>query len=129
MDVPQALSPQPQMGRRFPNQPLVTPHQDGWVQCQFHMDLWNLEDAPLRQLMEDLQQEVGHRELNAPHRGPTLGCWRTLAGDRDTSVDDEEVTFLEGRGWEPRGQPPQPAGPPQPEKDVGHLNSTLATGL
>ena len=75
--------------------------------------------------MEDVQWEVAHRELNVPPRGPPLGCWRTLEGD----VDDKEVTFLGGRGWEPRGQPPQPAGPPQPEEDVRHLVSTLAARL
>ena len=58
-----------------------------------------------------------------------MGHWRTVVGDGDSDVDDEEVTFLGGRGWELRGQPPQPAGPPQPEEDVGHLISTLATRL
>ena len=84
------------------------------------MDIGDLEDA---------QWEVAHRELNVPTRGLPLGCWRTLAGDSDTDVDDKEVTFLGGRGWEPRGQPPQPTGPPQSEEDVGCLITTLVAGL
>ena len=96
---------------------------------QFHMDLGNLEDTQLRQLMEDLQWEVAHRELNVPPRGPPLGCWRTLS-----------------RRWGPQcgwwgGHLPRREGmgtqrtatltcwPPQPEEDVGHLISTLAARL
>ena len=70
------------------------------------MDLGDVRDAQLRQLMQDLQQEVAHRELNAPSRGQTAGCWRIPAGDGYPNVNDEEVTFFGGRGWEPRGQPP-----------------------
>ena len=71
----------------------------------------DLGDAQLRQLMEYLQWEVAQRELNVPPKGPSLGCWRTLAGDRDLDEDDKEVTFPGGRGWEPIGLPPWPAGP------------------
>ena len=65
----------------------------------------DLGDAQLRQLMEDLQQEVAHRELHAPPRGPLPGHWRTPAGNGDTNMDGEEVTFLVRRGWETRGHP------------------------
>ena len=65
------------------------------------MDLGDLGDAELRQLMADLQQEVAHRQLNVPPRGPPLGHWRTLAGDGDPNVNDEEVTFLGGRDGDP----------------------------
>ena len=41
------------------------PHSEGRALHQFHMDLGDLGDAQLRQLMEDLQQEVAQRELNA----------------------------------------------------------------
>ena len=34
-------------------------------------------------------------------------------GNRDPNVDDQEVTFLRGVGWEPRGQPLQPPAPTQ----------------
>ena len=89
----------------------------------------DLGDAQLRQLMEDLQQEVAHRELNMPSRGPTMGGWRIPAREGDPNVDDEEVIFLGGRGWELRGQPPQPTCPPQMEEDIGCLINTLATRM
>ena len=108
-----------------PQSPPSNPYPDGRAQCQFHMDLG---DAQLR-LMEDLQQEVMHGELNVSPKGPTPGHWRIPAKDRDPCMDDEEVTFPGGRGWEPRGQPPQPTSPPQPEEDVGCRISTIATGL
>ena len=47
----------------FPQSPPSNPHLDGRAQHQFHMDLG---DAQLKQLMEDLQCEVAHRELNLP---------------------------------------------------------------
>ena len=75
---------------------------------QFHMDLG---DVQLRQLMEDLHQEVVHRKLNVSPRDPPSGLWETAAGDGDPTVDDKEVTFPRRRGWEPREQPPQPTGP------------------
>ena len=102
------------------------PHPDGRTQCQFHM---NLGDAQLRQLMEDIQQEVAQRELNAPPGTHLQAAGGTPAGDRDPDVDDEEVTFPRGRGWEPQGQPHLPTDPPQPDNDVGCLINTLATGL
>ena len=37
-------------------------------------------------------------------QGPSIGPLGTPAGDGDPNVADEEVTFLRGRGWEPRGQ-------------------------
>ena len=64
-------------------------------------------DAQLRKLMEALHQEVALRELNAPLRDPTSGCWGTPAGHReDPSLDDQEVTFPRERGWKPRGHQP-----------------------
>ena len=62
------------------------------------MDLGDLGDAQLWQLMEDLQQEVVHRELNMSPRGPPLGHWRIPAGGKDPDVEDEEVTFPGGMG-------------------------------
>ena len=38
-----------------PQSPPSNPHLDGRAPHQYHMDLWALEDAQLRQLMEDLQ--------------------------------------------------------------------------
>ena len=65
----------------------------------------DLGDAQLSQLMEDLCQEVALRELNVPPRDPVSGHWGTPAGNRDPNVDDQEVTFPRGKGWEHRGQP------------------------
>ena len=92
------------------------------------MALRDLGDAQLWQLMEDLQQEVAHRELSAYPRGHPLGHWRTPAGGGVPNVENE-VTFLGGREWGPSRQQPWPAGPPQIEEDVGCLISTLTTGL
>ena len=61
--------------------------------------------------MEDLCQDIALRELNVPPRDPLFGQWETQAGNRDPDVDDQEATFPRGRGWEPRGQPPQPTVP------------------
>ena len=74
------------------------PHLDGRTTYQFYIDLGDLRDAQLRQLMEDLCQEVVHRELNVPPRISPPSCWRTPAGDRDPDVDDEEGSFPRGRG-------------------------------
>ena len=70
---------------------------------QFQMDLG---DAQLRQLMEDLCQEVALRELNVPPQGPTIRLMEDPSKKWGPNVDYQELTFLRGRGWEPRGQPP-----------------------
>ena len=82
------------------------------------MDLGDLGDAQLWQLMEDLQQEVAHRGLNASPMGQPLGHWRTPAGCGNPDVEDEEVTFQGGRGWRPSVLLPWPAGPPHTEENV-----------
>ena len=56
------------------------PQPDGRTLCQFQMDLG---DSQLRQLMEDLCQEVALRELNVPPRYPSSGHYGTPAGDGD----------------------------------------------
>ena len=35
-------------------------------------------------------------------------------GNGDPDVDDQEITFPRGGGWEPRGQPLPPPAPTQP---------------
>ena len=45
----------------IPQPSTSNPHPDGRTSHQFHMDLGDLGDAQLRQLMEDLCQEVAHR--------------------------------------------------------------------
>ena len=91
------------------------------------MALRDLGDAQLWQLMEDLWQEVAHRELSVSPRSPPLGCWRTPMGNRDPNVEDEEVTFLGGRGWGPSGQLPWPTGPLK-ERTLGMLSVPLPLG-
>ena len=111
-----------------PQQPPSNPHPDGRTQCQFQMDLG---DAQLRQLIEDLCQEVTLRELNVPPRDPPLGHWGTPTGNRDPNVDDQEVTFLRGRGWEPRGQPLHPTAPPTKQRcrmSHKYLSHWIVTG-
>ena len=54
------------------------PQPDGRTLYQFHMDLG---DSQIRQLIEDLHEEVAHMEWNLPHRDPPLGHWGTPAGD------------------------------------------------
>ena len=53
----------PTPDREIPQPSSSNPYLEGRTLCQFHMDLG---DAQLRQLMEDLCQEVAHRELNVP---------------------------------------------------------------
>ena len=97
--------------------------------------------------MEDLCQEVALQELNTPPRDPSPTPWGNPVGNSDPNVDDQEVIFPRGRvgtprtttstscppqsdgGEEPRGQPPCPPAPAQPNHDVGCLIKTLATGL
>ena len=91
--APSLLTPE---GEEVSWSPPSDPHPDGRAPHQFHMDLRDLGDAQLWQLMEDLWQEVVHRELNVSPRGPPLGSWRTPTGGRDPNVEDEEVTFPGG---------------------------------
>ena len=104
------------------------PHPEERPLPPFQMALRDLGDAQLRQLMEDLQQKAGHRELIASLIGPPLDCWRTPASDVDANLEDEEGTFPGGGDgdlvschcslWAPHT-----------EEDVGHLLSTLAAKL
>ena len=61
--------------QEVPQPPPSNPHPDGRTPHQFQVDLGDLGDAQLRQLMEDLCQEVALRELNVPPRDPPLGRW------------------------------------------------------
>ena len=46
---------------------------------------------------------------------PPLTPWGNPVGNGAPNPDDQEVTFLRGRGWIPPGQPSQPPAPPQPD--------------
>ena len=59
------------------------PHPDGRAPHQFHMDLGDHGDAQLRKLMENLQQEVAHRELNVP---PGDQLWATGEFQQETGI-------------------------------------------
>ena len=92
----------------------------------------------------------GGCSLRAEHipRDPLTTPWGYPVGNGDPNVDDWEVTFPRGGGWEPAGQPLQPPLPAQlgggweprgqlphspaltqPNENVGHLINTLAMGL
>ena len=66
-------------------------------QQQFHLVLRDLDDAQIRQVVEELQQETARREGTAPPLGPPLGWWHGPAGGVDSDLDDGEVT-LQGGG-------------------------------
>ena len=57
------------------------PHPDRRTPHQFQMDLGDLGGAQLRQLLDDLCQEVALRELNVPPQEPTV----RLLGDSSRS--------------------------------------------
>ena len=78
-------------------------HLGGSTPHQMQVNLGDLADDELWQLMEDLCQEVTLRELNTPQRltTDTLG---NPVRNSDPDVDNQEVTFPRGGGWEPRGQ-------------------------
>ena len=59
-------------GEEVSQSPPSDTHPDGRTPHQFHMDVGDLGDAQLWQLMEDIWQEVAHRELSA-FPGATLG--------------------------------------------------------
>ena len=93
------------------------------------MDLWDLGDAQLRQLMEDLCLEVAHWGIEcAPHGNH---CWVTWGLQQEMGIPM----------WMTRGSPSWEGGdgnpednhldplPHQPDEDLGHLINTLATRL
>ena len=80
-------------------------HLGGSTPCQLQANLGDLAGDELWQLMEDLCQEVTLRELNIPPRDPPPIPWGNPVGNGDPDVDDWEVTFPRGRGWEPPEQP------------------------
>ena len=104
--TPLAPKPQAQVGRCCPGLPLVTPTLKG-TPPQFHMAPRDLNDAQLRQVMEDIWQKAARREGAAPPRGSPIGQWWASAGGVDPDFEDEEVTLQGGPGKLPQ----QPAGP------------------
>ena len=74
------------------------PSEPEGSQQQFHLALRDLDDAPLRQVMEELQQERARREGTTPSLGSPLGQWWGPVGGLDVDLDDGEVTLLQGVG-------------------------------
>ena len=114
-----------------PQSPPNNPHPDGRVPHQFQIDLGDLEDAQLRQLMEDLQWEVAHRELNVSLQGvhPWAAgglCnrrWRLQCGWWGAHLPRREGMGTQRTATLTYWTPSTGGG------DVKHLISTLATGL
>ena len=65
-------------------------------QQQFHLALRDLEDAQLRQVMEELQQETAGGEGTATLLGTPFGWWQGPVGGLDADLDDGEVTLQRG---------------------------------
>ena len=91
--APPEPKPQHQVERWFPSLPLVTPNLTKSPHLFSRCPLGDLGDAQLRQLMEDLCQEVSQRDLTASPIGPPSACWRAPAGGADAGLEDEEVTI------------------------------------
>ena len=91
-------------------------------------DLGDLGDAHLRQLKEDLYQEVALRELNVPLRDPPLGHWGTPAGN-GIPMCMAMGHFPEREGMGTTRTTTSTHCPSQPDEDIGCLINTLATGL
>ena len=84
----------PRWGGGFPVSP-VSPTLKG-TPPQLHLALRDLNDAQLRQVMEDLQQETARKEGAAPPIGSPLGWWWVPVGGVDADLDDGEVTLQMG---------------------------------
>ena len=125
MENLQAPSLQPQIGRRCPYHPLVIPHPDGRTPHQCQMDLG---DTQLWQLMEDLCQEVAQRELNVFPMDPLSGHWGTQQAMGTLMWMTKRSPSWEGGDGNQEDNHLNPLSH-HPDKDVGCLINTLATGL
>ena len=65
------------------------------------MALRDLDDAQLRQVMEDLWQEAARREGAAPPMGSCLGWWQVPVRGVNAGLEDGDMTLQGKRGWEP----------------------------
>ena len=92
---------------------------------QFQMGLRDINDAQLRQVMEDTQQQAARREGAASLMGSPLGQSWVPEGGVDTDLEDGKWSF-KGRGWGPSKLLQWPAGPFKQHID---LLSTFIAGL
>ena len=68
-------------------------------QLQLHLAIRDLDDAQLREVLEEHQLETARREGMAPPLGSPLGQWQGPAGGVDADLDDRGVTSKgEGMG-------------------------------
>ena len=133
---------------RIPHHSPMTITWVGVPPCQLQANLGDLADDKLQQLIEDFLLGGHSQRAECTPRDPSPTPWGNPVGNGDLDVNDWEVTFLRGggweligqslqppaptqlgRGWEPRGQPPCPPAPAQPNEDRGCLINTLVMGL
>ena len=88
-----------------------------------YAQLWDLDDSELRQLVQDLSQEISQRGLTVPPSNPPPHDWTCPSDSQEPKEDDWEVTFPGGGRWGPERQTTPvlsspaggrvPSGPPQ----------------
>ena len=126
MDDLQVPSLWPPDREEIPYSPPNNPYLDGKAPHQFHM---NLGDAQLRQLMEDLWQEVSQREVNASPQEPILRLLDVSSRRWGPQCGWQGAHLHEREGMGTQRTATSTHWPPQPDKDVGHLINTLTTRL
>ena len=127
-DAPSAPMLQSQVIRWCPTLPHWVPPSWG-APPQLQVDLWDLNDAQFRQLVEDLWQEAARWEGMVPPMESPFDWCRVLMGGAAAALRPGGCYPQRGRGWGPSEPLQQPTSPPQTEEDVGHLLSTLTAGL
>ena len=98
--IPPAPRHRSQMGRQLPSLPPSEPCPEEGSQPQLHLEIRELNDAQLREALEELQLETVRREGMAPPIGSPLDKWQVPAGGSDTDLDDGEGAS-KGEGWGP----------------------------
>ena len=115
-----------QIGKGTPKTPLVTITQVGvpvqiasehWGSCG-----WQVATAHGGSLLGGHSQRAACTPWDSP---PTH--WGNPVGNRDPIVDDWEITFLRGGGWEPLEQPLWPTAPHTTRWRVGTKRTTSQT--
>ena len=111
-----------------------------------HTQLGDHDDSELRQLIQDLSQEILQCGLTVPPSNPPPHDWTHPLGSQEPEEDDREVTFPGGGRWGPErlttpvlsspaggrvpsGPPWQLPGPAPAGPDMGQLIAALTSGL
>ena len=104
----------PTIGDGEPHTPPQQTPPSGGTLHHLQAELGDLNEHELRQLIEDLTQEIAQCKLTVPPSNPTPNEWICPLGSREPKEDDQEVTFPGGGRWGPLRQltpvPEQPAG-------------------